>query len=1169
MSLRIVAGRSGTGKSTFIYEEILQELKEAPIGDPIFLIVPDQMSYSTEYELTNDHGVSGLIRAQVMTFKRLAWLVLQETGGIARTEINGFGYRMLIRDLLESNKENFSLFRQAAGKRGFTEEIETLLKEFSRYSVTSRLLADVNEELALIGAPNTLQSKTNDLKVVLEVLEERLGTTYVDSEGYYPILTEMMQHSETMKNATIYIDGFSAFTTRELELVGEMLKVTKRVSVVLPYDNEAEASDEQALFNEPAMTSVQLKDLASELKIDIEQDIYFTNIKRFQNNDLVHIEENFHNPIPNVKEAEGFVEVYEATNRRAEMHSIAREITKLTLEDGLRFKDIAILYRQADVYDPLIATIFPEYDIPVFLNTKKPMLHHPLIEFSRSILEIMTSNWKYEPVFRSIKTDLFFPLGGDLQSWRERGDRLENYVIAQGIYGERWFEESRWFYKKYRGLEFHTRLQTDEERAMQAEIEAIRDLFREPLQRFSERLEHAKTGRDVATALYTCTEEVQVFDKLQAMKDREFSKDDLLAAGEHDQAWNQWINVLDQFVLMFGDKEMTVEEAAKLLDEGFDTLEFSRIPPSLDQVMVATVDLARLSHKKVVFVIGVNDGVYPKRMDYEGLLSDTEREWFEQIGYALAPTSKSRLMQEAYLTYRAFTSPSHKLYVTYPTADEESKTLTVSLYVKKLQQILSGLPVTRVYLDPIEVLSEVSPLPYLRHPRTALPYLMMQLRQSEHQQELRPEWLALKQYYEEDVFWQMILKRVMRPLTHKNEAEKLLPHVTEELYGTQLTSSVSRVEKFFRCPFSHFTTYGLHLEERAEYRLETFAMGDLFHEALKWISEETARQNILWIRLTKQQCAQLARQAVEQIVPVFSNQILQSNARYRYIQRKLIRIVERTMIALSQHANVSHFKPIAIEASFGPGRDEKLPPLEIDLTGGKQMRLRGRIDRIDSAVIDNRSYIRVVDYKSSRRDLDLNEVYYGLALQVLTYLDVAVENADFWLPGDAEPAGVLYVHVHNPMLKLESELDVSAIEETRLKEFKMKGLLTENTEAIFAMDEEIENGGTSKIVPVMIKKDGTPSASMSRVVPVKDMENLQHFVRHKHQQAGNGIIAGETTISPYRLKSKTACDYCSFKSVCQFDPSDMNQSYRQLKSAKPGDIVDKIREELHCGDHSN
>ncbi|MEK5230835.1 helicase-exonuclease AddAB subunit AddB [Lysinibacillus sp. FSL K6-0232] len=1168
MTLRIVSGRSGTGKSAFIYKEIVEQLKTDPLGHPIFIIVPDQMSYSTEYELTNKHDVQGLIRAQVMTFKRLAWLVLQETGGIARKEVNGYGYRMLIRKLLEEQQSEFSLFRQAAGKRGFTEEIETLLKEFSRYSVNSAVLEEVTASLKVIDAPHTLQAKTNDLHVVLQALEERLGTTYVDSEGYYPILTEQLKYADTMKQATIYIDGFTAFTVRELELVRELLKVTKQVTVVLPFDHIDEAFDEQALFHEAALTNQRLHDIAKEEGIEVDAPIHFHHTRRFYSNDLQHIEARFADIVPQTKKTSGDVQVFEASNRRAEVHAIAREITKLTREDGYRYQDIVLLYRQAELYDPLITSIFQQYEIPIFTNTKKTMLHHPLIELSRSALEVITSNWKYEPVFRSVKTDLFFPLHAELTVWRERADRLENYCLAQGIYGERWFEEPRWFYKKYRGLEFHSRVQTDEERAMQIEIEAIRDEIRQPLKNLQNQLEQVQTGRAIATALFEFMEALQVYDKLQALKGRELERGDALAASEHEQAWQEWVAVLDQFVYMFGEQEMSVQEAAKILDEGFDTLEFSRIPPTLDEVMVATVDLARLSNIKIAFVVGMNDGVYPTRMEYEGLLSDTEREWFSQIGYELAPTSTNRLLQENFLFYRAVTTPSDKLYMTYPTADEEGKALLASIYIKKIignastPGLLSDVAVERVVMDPIELLAG-DVLPYLRHPRTALAHLMVQLRQAEHSRELAPEWLALQKFYKQDPYWALIFERVRYPITHKNKAEPLEAYITQELYGQKLTSSVSRIEKYFRCPFSHFTTYGLRLEERAEYRLETFAIGDLFHEALKWITEETHRQQLSWIRLTKQQIQQLARQAVEQIVPVFSHQILLSSARYRYIQRKLIRIVERTMTALTQHANVSHFKPIAIEASFGPGQNEQLPPLEIDLSGGKKMFMRGRIDRVDSATIDNRSYLRIVDYKSSARDLDLNEVYYGLSLQVLTYLDVAMENSSYWLSDDTEPAGVLYVHVHNPMLKLDKDLTDSEIEEDRLKQYKMKGLLSENAEAILSMDEQLEEkSGHSKIIPVYMKKDGTPSASQSRIVAVNDMKNLQHFVRRKHQEAGNGILAGDTDISPYKLKTKTACDYCQFAAVCQFDPTDGKQSYRQLVQANPNEIVDKIRKEM-------
>lgn len=1172
MSLRVISGRAGTGKSTYIHQEIVEELKERPLGSQIYLIVPDQMSYQAEYVLTNHYDIKGIIRAQVMTFKRLAWHILQETGGIAKEQIDKIGYRMLIRRLLSENKEQFALFRQAADKRGFTKEIEQLVKEFSQYNIDSETLYDAISKLEETSAPHTLIAKAKDLQLIMTKLEEVLGDRFVDSEGFYPILLEQLQNSQKIREAHIYIDGFTAFTVREFEIIKQLMSLAKRVTVVLPFEDPNDMHDDQAVFHRPAMMYDKLLQEAYKVQMEVEPRIHLETNYRFHNHDLQHIEEQFHLSVAQPVHSNGHVQIMEGVNRRAEIHAIAREICRIVLEEGMRYQDIGIMYRQADLYDPLIHTIFAQYDIPFFTNEKKTMLHHPLIELSRSILEVMTSNWQYEPVFRSVKTDLFFPLKSDLKAMREKADLFENFVIAQGIYGYRWFEDARWFYKKYRGLEFYSKRQTDEEIEMQKLIDEMREIIKAPLERLQARLSKAETGREIAMALYSCVDELRVYDKLQDLKSTELQEHDLHGATEHDQAWNRWVNVLDQFALLFGNQKLTLEEAAQILDEGFDTLQFSKIPPSVDEVTVSTVEAAHFDNKKCVFVIGVNDGVYPMRMDYEGLITDVERGWFAQIDTELSPTSKHRLLQESLLIYRAFSSPTDRLYVTYSSSDEESKALLPSLYVNRLHKLfeVDGVrtcPHTRVLNDPIEEVESGKALSYLQHPRTSLAYLMMQLRQAEYSRQLAPEWMALKTFYEQDKNWKYALQAVMRPLVVKNVAEKLTPDVTERLYGTELTSSVSRVEKFYRCPFSHFTTYGLRLEERAVYRLENFAMGDLFHEALKWITLETERLNLQWNRLSKIQCSQLARQAVEHIVPVFSHQILLSSARYRYIQRKLIRIVERTMMALSQHAKNSFFKPVAIEAAFGP--NEKLPPLEIDLSGGKKMNIQGRIDRIDRAKIGDKSYLRVIDYKSSSRDLDLNEVYHGISLQLLTYLDVAVENSEVWFDGDVDPAGVLYVHVHNPILKMEQEVDDATLELERMRKYRMKGLLTENTESLIAMDEDLEIDGKSKIVPVQINKDGTASTHFSSIVQPSEMGQIKQYVRYKHRVAGEGILSGETGIQPYRLKGRTACDFCSFKSVCQFDTSDHEQFYHQLQADKPLNIVSKIREEMKANGADN
>ena len=1163
MSLRIVTGRTGSGKTKFMQQEIIDTLQSAPIGDPIFYIVPDQMSFSSEYVLAADSGLAGLIRAQVTTFKRLAWRVLQETGGIAKEEISGFGYRMLIRSLLEDNKDKFTLFNRAATKRGFTDQIEVLLKEFNRYCLDYATMINVLNDLQNVQAPQTLIDKSNDLILMLELMEQKLGTSYIDGEGYLTLLAQKIKDSSLLETTEIYIDGFTSFTTRELEILQELMKKVKRITIALPMESFSDAVDEQSLFYQPAITGNKLLEIANIEQIEIEETVFQSNQQRFKSKELAHIEASFDQARVNEIQTEGNLHLIESANRRAEIHAVARNIRALTQDKQIRYKEMAILHRDP-AYEGLIETIFAQYDIPVFISQKKPMLHHPLIELSRSLLEIIRTDWKYESVFRAIKTDLFFPLNASKRQWRERADRLENFVLSFGIYGDRWLDERRWVYKKYRGLEFYSKVQTDEELSIQSDIHSVRDIVVQPIKVLCDQLEASKTGLEIATAIFTFMESLQVYDKLQSLKLAEEENGQLLLATEHDQAWNEWINVLDQFVLMFGEKEMTLEDAAKILDEGYDQLEFSRIPPAIDQVVVASVDLGRITNMKTTFVIGVNDGVYPKRMDHEGLLSDTEREWFSQIGFELAPTSKMRLLDENYLVYKAFTASSDYLFVSYPIADSEGKALLPSMYIKKLQQLVGNVSIELAVMDPTDHIHHTVDLSAISHPRTTLPYVVMQLREALETGELPDVWQAVYQYYQEDPYWSKLIRRIIKPLIHGNKTERLSQEMTSALYGETISSSVSRVERYYSCPFAHYAAYGLKLEERSEYRLEAPAMGDLFHAALKWISDETNRLNITWAELSKKQCMQLAKQAVDHIVPIFVHQLLLSTNRYRYIQRKLEQIVANTLIAMSKHANASTFVPIAIEAGFGPG--EALPPLEIPLKHQRKMQLRGRIDRVDAANVNGNMFVRIVDYKSSKKGIDLNEVYHGISLQMLTYLDVAISNAPIWLQEEAEPAGVLYVHLHNPFIQSKKELEEAELQDAIYKSYKMNGLLIDEPEVIQEMDEQIN--GFSKIIPVRMNKDGNVSKSSSKVVEPENMKLLQSFVRKKHEQAGNGMNAGDTRVYPYKLKEKMPCTHCSYRSVCQFDPQDPEQPVRLIKVEAPEIVTEKIREEMGNNEHS-
>ena len=1162
MSLRFITGRSGSGKTTFIEREIAEELSQNPVGSPIIVIVPDQMSFSMEHSLSVQFGLKGIIRAQVLTFKRLAWRILQETSGITRKEVDSFGYRMLVRSVLEENREEFKLFKQAAGKRGFTEQIGDLMKEFSRYCLDYQTMDSLYSDLEAKGAPRTLLDKASDLSLLLTKIEERLGTSFVDSEGHLALLASQIQHSELLQDADIYIDGFETFTTREADIVVELMKRSNRVTVVLPMEGAASGFGDHELFFTAVRTSLKLRQLARVESVEVEEDVYLTGAPRFQHEDLVHLEKEFDHYPAVGKTAGGALTLIEAADHRAEIHAVARHIRTMMIE-GKRYKDIAILYREPEKYDELISTIFQQYEIPVFISQKKPMLHHPLIEFSRSVLEAVISGWSYETVFRAVKTDLFFPHGEDTLLWRDRADKLENYVLAQGIHGHRWVDENRWHVKRYRGLELHTTVQTDEEKATEEILHSVRDIIREPLSSIEKKVKAAKTGQDVAEALFTFMESLKVYDKIIDLRADEERAGRLLGATEHEQAWNSWINVLDQFVLMFGDKQMDPAAAAKILDEGFDSLEFARIPPSLDQVTVTNVEISGLLEIDAVFVIGVNDGVMPKRVDNEGILSDVDREWFADVGFDLAPTTKMKLMDETYMAYRAFTSPRQQLFVSYAIADEEGKSLIPSLYIPRLQQLLSGIHIEIAVTDPSELPMEADQMAYISHPRTALPFMAMKVKEAEKSGVFEQQWRAVLAYYEQDPFWSSVVSEVLKPLKSKNEAERLSADMTTGLYGESFISSVSRVESYYSCPFQHYASYGLNLRERSEFTLEAPAIGDLFHAALKWVSDEVMRMNKSWTELSKEECWKLAKEAVDDITPYFFNRILLSTNRYLYIKRKLMQILQRTIYSLSIQAKATVFKPVAIEAGFGPG--EELPSLEIPLRRGDSMKMRGRIDRVDVSEIEGKHYLRIVDYKSSAKALDLTEVYYGLSLQMMTYLDVALENADDWLGIKADPAGVLYMHIHNPMIRPGTELSAAQLEAEIAKSYKMRGYLIGEADVALGMDADL--GRTSSIIPAALKVDGSFTKA-SKVLSSDDMQMMRSFVRTRHQKAGDGMLAGDTRVLPYKLRDKMPCQFCSYRSVCQFDPTDPTSTHRPYAEMEAELSLTKMREEVAKDEHS-
>jgi ATP-dependent helicase/nuclease subunit B len=1156
--LQFILGRSGTDKSAYILQEIANKLQESPIGPPILYIVPDQMTFAQEYALLKKDGIKGSIRAQVFSFSRLAWRIFQETGGGTRKFISSTGVQMMLRKITEENKKNLKVFQKAIEKQGFMEQLEGMITEFKRYRITPTDLMETLDQLKEFPhehhGENILTAKLEDLATIYDQLTFALREKYIDSEDQLQLLAEKITESQYLNNAEIYVDGFYRFTPQELYVLEALMKKVKSIKVSLPMDAiPAGAVDELDLFHQPKQTFIQLVELAEKGNISVNDPIWLTQDK--EGNFFSHLEKNFDRHPIHAYEKEAPIKIVQAVHPRAEIEGVAQEILHLVRDQNYRFRDIAILMRESEVYHDLIKTVFQDYQIPVFIDDKRTMLNHPLIELVRSILDVVEGNFRYDSVFRVLKTDLIPSTDSAYPLTQEAIDELENYVLEYGIRSRtRWLKENRWSYQRFRG--FDEMRKTNEELEKEEKINRLRNQVVQALGNIDEALQGHKTVKERCTALFTWLEKLGVPKTLEKWRDEYDERGEIERAREQEQVWDAVIQLLDEMVEIIGEEEMSLSLFRTTLESGFETLQFSHVPPSMDHVIVGNVDRSRISGITCAFLLGVNEGIWPLKPKAEGMISEGERSLLHLHGITLADGASRQLLDDRFYIYLAFTSAKNYLWVSYPLSNEEGKTKTPSFYINRLKEMF---PQVKEYLL-LEDEDEQNPLRFVSVPQKTRAVLTAQLAK------------YLRGYPMQEVFWDVYhwyiehndkdssTRRVLLSLFYENKPKNLSKTTVDQIYQGVLKSSISRLETFYSCGYKHFAQYTLGLKERNIYRLDSPNIGQLFHEALKQITEWIIEDGVSFQELTSDDAQKYAKRAVEKLAPILMHQILFSTNRYKYIFRKLEEVIIRATNVLIEQSKQSNFQPKVVEFGFGLGQGEKLPALNLPLKNGYEMQLRGRIDRIDTAEIDKQLYLRIIDYKSSKRDLDLIEVYYGLSLQMLTYLDVVLTNAEKWLGKEAHPAGVLYFHVHNPMISDPKSFHEQEIEQEIFKQFKMKGRLLEDPDVVTQMDVNLTEGTSSHIIPVELTKSGAFSKRGTKTLQKEMFQSLTSYVRSLLVGAGSSIIDGVVDLNPFQYDQKSACQFCSFRSLCQFDPTLEENKFHKLKKLKEQEILEEILE---------
>ncbi|TVX94307.1 helicase-exonuclease AddAB subunit AddB [Paenibacillus agilis] len=1160
MALTFIIGRSGSGKTTHILDQIREQVIQQPEGPPIILLVPEQGTFQLEHELVKTEGLHGLLRAQVLSFRRLAYRVMQETGGTALTPINEEGKKMLLYRIMQQKKSNLSLFSGTAEQFGFIEKLNSLFDEMKRYRIQS---SDVEEQLSWLtggsGHP-LLAAKLRDITEVMREFEIELSQHYLDGEDVLMRLAESVPQSSYVRDAQIWIDGFHGFTPQELSVLAALMLQSKDVRIALTLDRpyeQGQTPHELNLFHPTATTYIQLREIADTLQVPIGDLVQLDgraigSLLRFKESPLLsHLEKHYErrtawqDSTVTQKEQQA-VTVHAAVNRRVEVEAAVRDMLSRVRNGEARWRDMAVVVRNIGDYSALIDTVFTDFDIPYFKDQKSGVLHHPFVEMTRAALDIWIGFWKPDAVFRFIKTDFVLPEDGSIT--RLDMDRFENYVLAAGIEGRRWVSKRPW--PKVPSLSLDADNSSEEETGAPALIEQCRQLIAVPLMALERGLSRASDVRDMCEALYRFWMDLGVPHRLERMSAEAMLNGDVQRSREHRQIWDAVLSILDQLVEMAGNETITLELFAGMLETGFESVKLALVPPALDQVLIASMDRTRTGQIKHAYLLGANDGIIPARPIEDGVLTENERDVLLDTGMQLAPGVRRQLLDERFLIYNALTAASHTLWVSYALADEEGKSLLPSEVIRQIRQLFPHVEEQLELAEPNEFMDDLEQLRYVAHPEMALRHLISQLREWRRGVAISPVWWDVYHWLRAQPSWQHRLRTLTGSLLYRNQVQPLDKNTSRKLYGSKLRTSVSRMERFVACPFSHFASHGLKLRQRQLYRLEAPDIGQLFHAALSQFANDLKSNQRSWAALTADESRAEADRIVDLLSPRLQGEILMSTNRYKHISRKLKQIVAKAADIIGQHAKRGEFEPLALEIDFGP--DKPLPPLQFTLDNGCTMEIIGRIDRVDCADSEQGILLRVIDYKSSSTDLKLHEVYYGLSLQMLTYLDVLLTHAEEWIGQTALPAGALYFHVHNPLLAATNGMAPDLANEQLMKKFKMKGLVLADREVVAKMDAPLEKG-YSDILPVAVKQDGSFYSNAS-VATTEQWDVLRDNVRNVIQRIGTHITDGEVQIEPYRMGPSKACDYCDYKPVCQFDELLEGNQYRMLPRMSKDDV---------------
>ncbi len=1128
-----LVGAAGTGKTTYMIERIRQLCAE---GEKVLLLVPEQFSFEMERRILLEVGRRSVGLVEVKSFSHFCRKVFMEFGGGAGQYISDAAKAMLMHSSLHQVKDKLEQYGKAASRSGFAASALQLVQQFKNAGTTP----DDLQKFADSCTEERLKNKCLELYEIYSVYQANLEQGFIDDREDLTRAVELLRGKNYFKEHYIFLDSFRDFTPMEREMISVMMKSCKGIYLSIMSKNignkgkNAEDATND-VFKVVKDNALHIVSSAKEQLMPVSAPLFFEKSHRYQYEELVWLAEMLTQlrPQPYNGDCDALT-VYQAADPYEELRYTAAQIAHLIKNEGYHYKDFTIIARDLSKYQTAMEQLFRRYDIPLFWDNRMDIRHVAVVRGLLEALDAVQTGFATEHILALAKSPL---MGLEHTAVLE----LENYCYLWSIKKEQWCQP---FTGNPQGISNRF---TDEDKELLERINATASAIMPPLLHLKEALSDAD-GLQFAQAVYGFLEEISARDRLKAA----FAAENLLyeeMLQQNNEAWDILMDLLDTMATILKDQITPLEQLIELFRMGIEASDFGTIPNTLDQVAVGTADRIRPNAPKVVFVLGMNQGEFPPKIQEQPFFTDGERETLLEAGIQLGPTIVRQNDYEQLYLYSALTAASERLYLSYHLSLSDGSESAPSPLIRSILSLTGNRPLLSK--------EQLGELFFAVNEATVFDTLCRQYRRDE------PVISALHQYIKQGSSGEKldVLESVLSRRGFAMEDRE----VASQLFGREMHLSPSNVDKYFSCPFSYYCYAGLQLRSRRKADYSSLEAGTLLHHLLAEMIARYGGKGLQDLSMT-----QLERESTRLVDAYLADCMGDPDKlkkRSQYLFRTLAHRASYILKQLGDEFAQSEFEPLYCELPIRPY--STVEPVVFETDEGVRLSIEGIVDRVDIMEKNGRRYARVIDYKSGGQSFSFTEMYHGLKLQMLLYLLSICENGKGKLR-DAVPGGVLYFPATDAALQTARSNDNGSIKGLRRKHYKMAGLVLEDEDCIFGMEQpqikESKKGQQKQVMGEYIPVKSTANgwhASQSKLATEPQMKLIFKHIRRLMTDMADDLSHGHIDAKPMGSKSQQPCTYCEFKSICQVPNSGRQTVFEAMKTMSKDECFENLAQKYN------